>query len=257
MFERNSYKMLNYDEYRNLCCLINENPDIISVFDNMSMFSIDELSIDSHDIKNHLAYLKTSFQLLKKKSPELSENKYIIRMEDVLSQLIYHMERTTLYRYSMKKADKKPDNINDIMYEVPDIIDDVIDNTCTFTFCLDNIPDILINPDQLKTLLTEAVQNACEASDCTGEITLITRKSNNYVITEIINNGGLPSHDDSSYLSDYIKLSRPFYSTKSGHIGVGLSIIHQICLSGNGYARLTESDGKTILCIRFPIISEN
>lgn len=75
------------------------------------------------------------------------------------------------------------------MYEVPDIIDDVIDNTCTFTFCLDNIPDILINPDQLKTLLTEAVQNACEASDCTGEITLITRKSNNYVITEIINNG--------------------------------------------------------------------
>ena len=97
-------------------------------------------------------------------------------MEDVLSQLIYHMERTTLYRYSMKKADKKPVNINDIMYEVPDIIDDVIDNTCTFTFCLDNIPDILINPDQLKTLLTEAVQNACEASDCTGEITLITRK---------------------------------------------------------------------------------
>ena len=91
----------------------------------------------------------------------------------------------------------------------------------------------------------------------TGEITLITRKSNNYVITEIINNGGLPSHDDSSYLSDYIKLSRPFYSTKSGHIGVGLSIIHQICLSSNGYARLTESDGKTILCIRFPIISEN
>ena len=120
MFERNSYKMLNYDEYRNLCCLINENPDMISVFDNMSMFSIDELSIDSHDIKNHLAYLKTSFQLLKKKSPELSENKYIIRMEDVLSQLIYHMERTTLYRYSMKKADKKPVNINDIMYEVPD-----------------------------------------------------------------------------------------------------------------------------------------
>ena len=48
--------MLNYDEYRNLCCLINENPDIISVFDNMSMFSIDELSIDSHDIKNQDVY---------------------------------------------------------------------------------------------------------------------------------------------------------------------------------------------------------
>ena len=65
MFERNSYKMLNYDEYRNLCCLINENPDMISVFDNMSMFSIDELSIDSHDIKNHLAF-KNQFPAFKK-----------------------------------------------------------------------------------------------------------------------------------------------------------------------------------------------
>jgi len=157
----------------------------------------------------------------------------------------------------MKKADKKPVNINDIMYEVPDIIDDIIDNTCTFTFCVDNIPNILINPDQLKTLLTEAVQNACEASDCTGEITLITRKSNKHVIIEIINSGYLPSHDDSSCSSDYINLARPFYSTKSGHVGVGLSIIHQICLSSNGYARLTESDGKTILYICFPIASEN
>ena len=265
--------MLNYDEYRNLCSLIKENPEMESVIDNMSMFSPAELSIDSHDIKNHIAYLKTSFQLLKKKSPELSENKYINRMEDVISQLIYHMERTTLYRYSMKKADKESVNINDIMYEIPDLIDDIIDNTCSYSFCLDNIPDILINPEQLRTLLTEAVQNACEAADYTGEITLLTRQEHNNIIIEIINNGCLPSHNDSlhnndishdnddlhdnyeSHSTDYIRLAQPFYSTKPGHIGVGLSIIHQICLSNNGYASIHESDGKTILCIEFPVIS--
>lgn len=267
MSERNSYKMLNYDEYRNLRSLIKENPDMESVINNMSMFSPAELSIDSHDIKNHIAYLKTSFQLLKKKSPELSENKYITRMEDVISQLIYHMERTTLYRYSMKKADKESVNINDIMYELPDAIDDIIDNTCTYSFCLDNIPNILINAEQLKTMLTEAVQNACEASDCTGEITLVTSQEHNNVIIEIINNGCLPSHADSQNdnsqnddstqsLLNYIKLSQPFYSTKPGHIGVGLSIIHQICLTNNGYADIHESDGKTILYIQFPVISE-
>ncbi len=45
----------------NLCCLINENPDMISVFDNMSMFSIDELSIDSHDIKESSGIFKNQF----------------------------------------------------------------------------------------------------------------------------------------------------------------------------------------------------
>lgn len=257
MSERNSYKMLNYDEYRNLCSLIKENPDMKSIFNNMSMFSPAELSIDSHDIKNHIAYLKTSFQLLKKKTPELSENKYINRMEDVISQLIYHMERTSLYRYSMKKTEKEYVSINDIMYEIPDAIDDIIDNTCTYSFCLNNIPDILINPEQLKTLLTEAVQNACEASDYTDEITLVTRQEHNNIIIEIINNGCLSSHDnDDSHSTDYIRLAQPFYSTKPGHIGVGLSIIHQICLSNNGYANISETNGKTILYIQLPIISE-
>ena len=64
--------MLNYDEYRNLCCLINENPDIISVFDNMSMFSIDELSIDSHDIKNHLQIIEELYN--ENNTDELEEN---------------------------------------------------------------------------------------------------------------------------------------------------------------------------------------
>ena len=85
MFERNSYKMLNYDEYRNLCCLINENPDMISVFDNMSMFSIDELSIDSHDIKNHLQIIEELY----KDAQEHKAEKYtddMYRMLDNLSQ---------------------------------------------------------------------------------------------------------------------------------------------------------------------------
>ena len=73
-------------------------------------------------ISGILSRQKVNVHVLSITSSIMSENKYIIRMEDVLSQLIYHMERTTLYRYSMKKADKKPVNINDIMYEVPDII---------------------------------------------------------------------------------------------------------------------------------------
>ncbi len=246
--------MLNFDEYQKLSELIESNPELEPIINNMSQFSLSELSINSHDIKNYIAYLKTTFQLVRKKSPEICDNPYFSRMEEVISQLIYHMERTTLYRYSMKKAEKESVSINNIMYEIPDIIDDTLDNSCEFSFCLDEIPDILINPEQLKTLLTEAVLNACEASGCSGEITLITRKDDNGILVQIVNNRIIPDGNESdTVLLDYNQLIKPFFSTRKEHVGVGLSIIHQICLSNNAKADIYEHEGKTVLSILFQL----
>lgn len=244
--------MLNFNEYQQLCRLIESNPELEPIVNNMSSFSLSELSIDSHDIKNYIAYMKTTFQLLKKKSPEICDNTYFNRMEKVISQLIYHMERTTLYRYSMKKTEKEPVSINDIMYEIPDIIDDTLDNSCEFSFWLNETPDILINPEHLKTLLTEAVLNACEASGCTGEITLITKKEISGVLVQIVNNRIISDKNPSDNAPlDYNQLIKPFFSTKKEHVGVGLSIIHQICLSNNAKADIYEHEGKTVLSILF------
>ena len=99
--------MLNFNEYQKLSELIKSNPELEPIINNMSLVSLSELSIDSHDIKNYIAYLKTTFQLVRKKSPEICDNPYFNRMEKVISQLIYHMERTTLYRYSMKKTENQ------------------------------------------------------------------------------------------------------------------------------------------------------
>ena len=246
--------MLNFNEYQKLSELIKSNPELEPIINNMSLVSLSELSIDSHDIKNYIAYLKTTFQLVRKKSPEICDNPYFNRMEKVISQLIYHMERTTLYRYSMKKTEKVSVSINNIMYKIPDIIDDTLDNSCEFSFCLDDIPDILINPEQLKTLLTEAVLNACEASGCSGEITLITRKESDSILVQIVNNRIISDDNHSGNAPlDYNQLIKPFFSTKKDHVGVGLSIIHQISLSNNAKADIHEQEGKTVLSILFQL----
>lgn len=241
--------MLNYDEYKKLNELIKYSPDLEPIINKMSFISPSELSIDSHDIKNHIAYLKTSFQLLKKKCPELSDIKYFSRMENVLSELIHHMDRTTLYRYSMKDADISPVNINDILYEMPDIIDDTIDNDCSFEFNLGNIPDILINYDHLKMMLTEIILNACEASEYTGEITLYSEKCNTSEIhIKIINDTTVPA---SGFLH-LEQMVQPFFSTRQNHCGVGLSIVHQICMKYNMAYSLTSDNNKTIFSIIIP-----
>lgn len=73
--------MLNFNEYQKLSELIKSNPELEPIINNMSSFSLSELSIDSHDIKNYIAYLKTTFQLVRKKSPEICDNPYFNRME--------------------------------------------------------------------------------------------------------------------------------------------------------------------------------
>ncbi len=241
--------MLNSDEYKKLCDLVITTPDLKPVIEKMSLISPSELSIDSHDIKNHIAYLKTSFQLLKKKSPEISGNIYFERMEKVLSELIYHMDRTTLYRYSMRDADKSPSCINNILYEIPDIIDEKIDNNCSFDFCLTDLPDISINPDQFKMMLTEIILNACEASDCSGEITIQSDINNNTIHINVINNCLADTPENISLEH----ISQPFFTTKKGHCGIGLSIVHQICLKYNMSASISFDNNQTVFSIIIPL----
>lgn len=240
--------MLNTDEYKKIYNLVNDTPDLKPVIDKMSLMSPSELSIDSHNIKNYIAYLKTSFQLLKKKSPELSGNIYFNRMDTVLSELIYHIDRTTLYRYSMKEADKFPVCLNDILYELPDIIDEKIDNTCSFDFSLSDLPDVSVNPDQFRMMMTEILLNACEASGCLGEIIIQSDFCDNTIRINIINTSADTTEDTSLE-----HISQPFFTTKKGHCGVGLSIVHQICLRYNMSASISFDNSQTRFSISIPV----
>ena len=249
MSERNSYNMLNNDEYNQLCNLVKNTPDLKPVIEKMSLISPSELSISSHNIKNHIAYLKTSFQLLKKKSPEISDNIYFKRMEKVLSELICHMDRTTLYRYSMKDLDRYPVCIKDILYELPDIIDENTDNDCSFNFSLADLPDISINPEHFKMMMTEIVLNACEASDYSGEITVQSDINDNIIRINITNNCTTEIPENISLEH----ISQPFFTTKKGHCGVGLAIVHQICMKYNISASIYNADNQIIFSIIIPL----
>lgn len=79
--------MLNFNEYQKLSELIKSNPELEPIINNMSLVSLSELSIDSHDIKNYIAYLKTTFQLVRK-----NLLKYvIIRISTVWKKLFHNL----------------------------------------------------------------------------------------------------------------------------------------------------------------------
>ena len=64
----------------------------------------------------YAAYLKTSYQFIARKTPDLKDNKFWNNMGVTIDELVEYMNRTSLYRYSFKDSE-----INE--YKVSDILD--------------------------------------------------------------------------------------------------------------------------------------
>ncbi len=115
-----------------------------------------------------------------------------------------------------------------------------------------DLPKTLANSHQLKQLFANLILNAVQAIKADGIITITTEVKNNYLSTEISDNGvGIPS--------EAIKnIFNPFFTTREvgSGVGLGLSIAYRIIESHNGGVDVqSELDRGTTFTIRLPIIS--
>lgn len=240
--------MLSAEDLAQLNKLTTHNPEYESTFSKLSPFSSSEISRASHDIKNHIACLKTSYQLINKKIPDLSSNSYWIKIGIEIDNLNTFMERTSLYRYSTRNLSVSSVNINDIIYSIPDMLDDTYDNSCSFSFNLKYDGNVNMNEELAQILIFECTKNACEAMNNIGIITFESDYINNSIHLRIINQN--ISGITQSMNPD--TLCQPFYSTKNNHIGLGLSIVHQICLTYKMQLSIIASDNETVIELIIP-----
>ncbi len=81
---------------------------------------------------------------------------------------------------------------------------------------------VRFDPEQLKSVLINLLDNAVEATDAPGKITLSTAQRNGNVLLHVADTGrGIPAQDLG-------KLFLPYYSTKGRGSGLGLAIVHRI-----------------------------
>jgi predicted CoA-binding protein/two-component sensor histidine kinase len=112
-----------------------------------------------------------------------------------------------------------------------------------------DIPKIQAFGSELNQVWTNIIDNAIDAMDGKGDITIRTRRENDWVIVEIEDNGpGIP--DD---IQD--KIFSPFFTTKSvgKGTGLGLNITYNIIQKHAGEIKLYSRPGKTRFQICLPI----
>lgn len=113
-----------------------------------------------------------------------------------------------------------------------------------------NLPRIEAYASELNQVWTNIIDNASDAMDGRGEITLRTYVGDGYVVVEIVDNGpGIPDVVRS-------RIFEPFFTTKAPGkgTGLGLHISHDIVTNRHhGQLAVESRAGETKFVVRLPV----
>jgi len=196
------------------------------------MSFLDELASSmAHEIRNPLASLSGSIQLLKENIEPGSSN-------DRLMQIVLR-ETARLSRITSDFLTfAKPETGKMIKFKADQAIEEIVELFKKDPLCSDRIDVkmklynpvwISMDPDDLKQILWNLLKNAGEAIESKGEIRIIlARPRNNQMYLKIIDNGCGIKEENLKFVFD------PFFTTKANGTGLGLSIIHRLVDSYHG-----------------------
>ncbi|OGF09370.1 MAG: hypothetical protein A2W00_14780 [Candidatus Eisenbacteria bacterium RBG_16_71_46] len=111
-----------------------------------------------------------------------------------------------------------------------------------------DLPPLLLDPDRIRQVLTNVLDNALEGIAVGGRIRVESRRVGAYAVVEVAHDG--PS--DPGRLLE--QLFVPFASSRAGGSGLGMGVAQQIIRNHGGEIRVrSEAEWSTILSFTLPI----
>jgi len=196
----------------------------------------------AHEIKNPLTPIQLSAERIMRKflleNPE-SQNHLKKIIEESIETILSEVRSLKSMVDEFSKFAKLPDtklengNLNDVVKRVISLYKDRSDNIEIKTSLDDQLPNCMIDREQMKQALVNLIENAIEAFD--GEdnektITISTAYDGkeSKILVEVADNAKGISP------KDFPKLFQPYFSTKGRGTGLGLTIVHRIVSEHGG-----------------------
>ena len=114
-----------------------------------------------------------------------------------------------------------------------------------------SLPKVMSSGSELNQVWTNLIDNAADAMNGNGKLTIRTARENDFVLVEIADNGsGIPA-DKISRIFD------PFFTTKGvgEGTGLGLDVVNRIIKNLGGQVSVTSVPGNTRFQVRIPVQS--
>lgn len=161
---------------------------------------------------------------------ELNELKVILkeveRLENITSQILDYSKEL--------KLNLEDHNPNEIVMEALDFLKDRFkyNNVVLKTKLSSEVARVKVDPQRIKQVLFNLIENAYEAMPGGGTLTVGTKNQDDYMVLEIKDTGyGIPEEEMKN-------LFTPFYSTKASGAGLGLPVSKKIITDHNGFIQV-------------------
>ncbi len=204
----------------------------------------------AHDLRNPLGTVSGLAQILMMSSKDEKGKKYgkeILKATNIINELIGDMldfskdQRLDLETFDyvafirdMVNDFKKSENIKEKKVKIG------------FKHDKGNY-DIDADKEKVRRVFSNLINNACDALDNNGEISVDLSENNGCIITKVRDNGsGIPEDKRD-------EIFEPFVTTKKSGTGLGLSIVHRIVASHKGKVFVDSKEGEgTVFTVELP-----
>ena len=199
----------------------------------------------AHEIKNPLTPIKLSTQRLRKKFSEGAPDfgrvfdestRTIIQEVDGMKTLVDEFSRYA----RMPASEPRAGDLHTIIAATVRLYAGLPRGIKLTTDLAPDLPELYLDPEQIKRALINLVDNALAAVGAEGEITIRTRHlpAPRRVRLEVADTGpGFPAEDRE-------RLFLPYFSTKKSGTGLGLAIVYRVVLEHGGTVRAEDHEPR-------------
>lgn len=201
----------------------------------------------THEIRNPMAVVRGFLQLMKEKSPEELDHYYRIVMEEL--DRANGIINDFLSLAQNRVQEKEECHLHDIIHELSPLLwaDANLRGQSIELKLGTSIPNLMLNPKEIKQLILNLCRNGMEAMEEKGVLTIETKFIEDHVEMYIVDTGsGIPKEEQD-------RLFEPFFTTKSKGTGLGLALCMSIVQRHNGTIVVDSEEGTgTVFTISLP-----
>jgi PAS domain S-box-containing protein len=204
----------------------------------------------AHEVRNPLGVIRASVQLLEEADCDRAR---VVEASGVIKQEIDRLDKVIKALLDFGR----PSTPTLTPTDVEEVLEDVVlftnrfakQNDVRISSDLDGkLPRVDADPDQLKQVFLNLVTNAVQVMEDTGgTIGIETSADEDFVTVAVADDGpGIPA-------SSISKVFDPFFSTRDGGTGLGLTIVHRIIDEHDGHIEVGSGEDGTTFRVSLPI----
>jgi two-component system, NtrC family, nitrogen regulation sensor histidine kinase NtrY len=208
----------------------------------------------AHEIKNPLTPIQLNAQRVRRKYLErLGEDGAVLEQctETIIDQVeqLKNMVNEFSQFARMPSANPVPGDLNALIREVVQLYSQGRDGTAVSFEPDPSVPTFDLDPEQIKRAVVNLVDNAISEVGDSGHVSLKTGYDPELAIATIEVSDDGPGIDP----TDRDRLFEPYFTTKPGGTGLGLTIVSTIVADHNGFVRVKDNpEGGAAFVIELP-----